>query len=283
MSTLNWSPAKSTQPVTGVALVIHGLNVRPDRMQPLVDCLNEAGVDCLSLSLHGHGDNYTRLPGLDAGAARLESFRRVTYALWRDETAAAYAIARARADALDVPLLFSGFSLGGLMGCTLAATDAGVRFERMILFAPALAVRPWSRLPLLLRRRPRYVIRSRAPQRVQANPGTPVAAYIAHFDALAAFAAADLRRLRAPALVYVDRADELVSAAGLQRIAARLPGWTLAHVRKSGDARGEPHHLLIGEQAVGADAWRSICARTAAFVAGREPASSPPAVAPSVS
>ena len=56
MTTLNWFPSQTAAPPNGVALVIHGLNVRPDRMQPLIDCLNEAGIDCLSLALHGHGD-----------------------------------------------------------------------------------------------------------------------------------------------------------------------------------------------------------------------------------
>ena len=149
MTTLHWVPAQSATP-RGVALVIHGLNVRPNAMQPLANCLAAAGVECLLLSLHGHGDNVAPPPGQSAAtdsAARLESFRRVSYALWRDETAAAYAIARAHSRRLDAPLLLAGFSLGALMGCNLALTEPDVRFDRLILLAPALALRPHSRLP----------------------------------------------------------------------------------------------------------------------------------------
>ena len=140
MSTLRWSPAHNPQPVRGVALAIHGLNYDPTRMQPVVDCLTAAGYDCLTLSLHGHGENFLPLPGRDESAARLCSFARVTFDLWRDEAAAAYAVARARADALCVPLLLTGYSLGGLMGCALVATQPDVQAHRLLLFAPALAV-----------------------------------------------------------------------------------------------------------------------------------------------
>jgi alpha-beta hydrolase superfamily lysophospholipase len=114
VTTLRWFPACNPHRVSGTALVVHGLNLRPARMQPLIDCLNAAGVECLALSLHGQGDNYMPQPGLDADAARRESFCRVTFELWRDEAFAAYTIARARADERGVPLLLAGFSLGAL-------------------------------------------------------------------------------------------------------------------------------------------------------------------------
>ena len=273
MSALRWFPANNPRPVAGVALAIHGLNYRPERMLPLVDCFTAAGVDCLSLSLHGHGDNYLAQSGLDVDAARLESFRRVTYELWRDETAAAYAIARARADELGVPLLLTGFSLGALMSCTLAATRPDVRFERMVLFAPALALRPWSGLPRLLRRRPRTMIPSAAPHTYRANRGTSSAAYNALFAALADLQRGEFQRLNVPALVLADRADELVSYAGLARLAAQLPAWTLCPVRKTGRAGREHHHLVIGAPAVGEAAWKDSTARITAFLGapcGRE-------------
>ncbi len=271
MTTLHWVPAQSATP-RGVALVIHGLNVRPNAMQPLANCLAAAGVECLLLSLHGHGDNVAPPPGQSAAtdsAARLESFRRVSYALWRDETAAAYAIA-AHSRRLGAPLLLAGFSLETLMGCNLALTEPDVRFDRLILLAPALALRPHSRAAtagvLAPLRHPQP-----GPARLRANRGTPVAAYMALYAALARFGRGDLRRLDAPALVLIDPADELASYAGLARLCERLPRWTLCPVAKSAGAAHQVHHLVIDAPSVGQAAWTDMCVRITAFV--QEPSS----------
>ena len=245
-------------------------------MQPLADCLAAAGVECLGLSLHGHGDNFpppsAQLDLRDPAIARLASFRRVSYGLWRDETLAAYAIAGLRSRALGVPLLLAGFSLGALMGCTLTLAEPGVHFDRLILLAPALSLRRHSRLPRLLARSPRTIIPSLAPAAYSANRGTPVAAYMALYTALARLEHGDLRRLDVPALVLADAEDELVSYAGLVRLVERLPRWTLYPVRKSVRAsRNRPYHLLLDAETVGDEAWAGLCAGVTAFV--REPSS----------
>ncbi len=276
MPALAYIPAHPATPPRGVALVLHGLNVRPARMIPLATCLAAAGVECLCLSLRGHGDNFLRPPTQtrrqnqqkqDDAAARLESFRRVSFVLWRDEVGAAYAIARARSDQLGAPLLLAGFSLGAALGCTLALTQPGVHFERMILLAPALALRRKSRVPLLFARWPRAVIPSLAPAQYRANRGTPIAAYRALDDALTRFARGDRRRLDTPTLLLADPQDELVSYAGLQRLASQQPQWTLRPVVKSGYATAYPvHHLVIDVEAVGVATWADICACVTAFV-----------------
>ena len=268
MSTLRWSPAVNTQPVGGVALAIHGLNYDPYRMQPVVDCLISRGIDSLTLSLHGHGENYQPLPNLAPDAARLCSFSRVTFDLWRDEAEAAYGVARARAEALGVPLLLTGYSLGGLIGCALAATRPDVRVDRLLLFAPALAVPPRGFLPWLADQAPRWVLPSIAPVRYRANRGTPGAAYAALYAGIAALHHADLQRLNVPALVFVDPMDEAISYSGVHAISEQLPAWTLLPVRKSDGVNGRMfHHLVIGEMAVGEGAWRDITQRIGEFVA----------------
>jgi len=60
----------------GVALVVHGLNLKPERMGPIIRDLNKAGIDALNVSLHGHGDNYVYRDGRDPKEARLDSLRR---------------------------------------------------------------------------------------------------------------------------------------------------------------------------------------------------------------
>jgi pimeloyl-ACP methyl ester carboxylesterase len=273
MSTLSWTPAhvrhgnNGGAPAIGVALAIHGLNYDPQGMAPVTECLAEAGVDCLTLSLHGHGDNYLPLPNADEDTSRLCSFTRVTLQLWCDEVMAAYALARARADELGIPLLLTGYSLGALIGSVVVVTEPQVRVDRLLLFAPALALPPHGFQYWLAERAPRRVLPSLSPRRYRANRGTPGAAYAAAYDAIGVLEAGDLQRLNVPALVFVDRRDEIVSSSGVESIARQLSAWRFVPVHKSDGTNGRVyHHLVIGQDAVGKGAWDVITEQITNFV-----------------
>jgi len=273
MGTLSWSPAhgrygkNAGAQALGVALAIHGLNFAPQGMAPVVACLAAAGVDCLTLSLHGHGDNYLPLPNVDEDTSRLCSFTRITLQLWCDEVTAAYAIARARADELGVPLLLTGYSLGALIGSVVVVTEPQVCVDRMLLFAPALALPPHGFQYWLAERAPRWVLPSLSPRRYRANRGTPGAAYAAAYTAISVLEAGDLLRLNVPALVFIDPRDEIVSSSGVESIAKQLSAWTYVPVQKSDGTNGLVyHHLVIGQDAVGKDAWSEITAQIRKFV-----------------
>ncbi|MEI7672855.1 MAG: alpha/beta hydrolase, partial [Deltaproteobacteria bacterium] len=114
-----WYRKSPLKRLRGVALVVHGLNLKPERMKPLISLLNQAGIDALNVSLHGHGDNYFHGDGREMQEARLESFRTVTSRLWSAEVHSAYQKAKRRAQQKDVPVFLVGYSLGGLLGCEL--------------------------------------------------------------------------------------------------------------------------------------------------------------------
>jgi esterase/lipase len=267
MSTLRWTSAHDPDSVCGVALAIHGLNYDPTRMQPVVDCLTTSGYDCLTLSLHGHGENYEPQPGVDANVARLCSFARVTFDLWLDEAQAAYTLARLRADRFGVPLLLTGYSLGGLTACALLATREQVRADGLLLFAPSLAVAPHDLLFQLAEILPRGVLPSFSPRQYRANRGTPGAAYAALYAGIALLDDENLERLNIPAAVFMGTRDEVVSYAGVRAIADKLSNWTFHVVEKSDGTNGRVYnHLLIGETAVGDSAWRQIVQHISAFL-----------------
>jgi pimeloyl-ACP methyl ester carboxylesterase len=194
--------------------------------------------------------------------------RRVTYALWRDEVSAAQRIAAARAKQLGVPLVLVAYSLGAPIACAAALTSPGVRFDKLLLFAPALRIHRRSRVLRPLARWPQLVIPSATPRAYRANQGTTIAAYSA------LYAAQDLcereldRRLNVPALVFVDPHDELVSAGGLQRLIAErgLSNWQVHPVHKSTGAATRYHHLLIDPQSVGAQTWAEMAAQMRLFL-----------------
>ncbi|MFC1789078.1 hypothetical protein ACFLZE_04095 [Thermodesulfobacteriota bacterium] len=95
---IDWFKAGTPDKINGVALVIHGLNLRPVKMESIVTLLTDSGIDVLSLSLRGHGQNYFHEVDVDSSEARMEAFKNVSYKLWMDETHRAYGHARKRSD-----------------------------------------------------------------------------------------------------------------------------------------------------------------------------------------
>ena len=77
-----FKPTSSKKPVA-VALIMHGLNVRPEMMEPVIAILNSAGIEALNVSLRGHGGNFMRRgsPPADEKRDRMESFKSVSYFL----------------------------------------------------------------------------------------------------------------------------------------------------------------------------------------------------------
>ena len=126
---MQWFYGDTTGGLKGVALVIHGLNLRPDRMQPIISELTGSGIDVLGLSLRGHGDNYAHIKDIAENQARLETFKNVSHQLWLNEAYLAYSQLKARGAAKDVPLFLTAFSLGGLIGLDLIASNADVKFD----------------------------------------------------------------------------------------------------------------------------------------------------------
>lgn len=256
-------PIGEAQPATwrGVAVVVHGLNLQPERLRPLVDEVRRWGIGAVFCSLQGHGENYQPLAGQSVTAARLAAFRQVSYGGWRGEILAAYSTASGLATDHGAPIFLLAFSLGALLGCELLVTEPTVHFERMALLAPALALRPVSHLPYLFARWPQIAIRSFSPRAYRANPATPVAAYLTLRTALANVQRRPSPALNVPTLVLIDPRDELVSIRGLQRLIRRhnLPHWRLHPIRKQPtrpDAR--VHHLIIDAECVGPATWHTM-------------------------
>lgn len=267
--TLTWfmPPAPSSPPPgAAVVLLVHGLNVKPQMMGPIIDALTRRGLEVLNVALHGHGGNYPPAAGAAAAVARLSALRRVSAGLWRDELHAAYRVAALRAAQLGgVPVCFAGYSLGGLIGCDLFAGTPDVHFARMVLLAPSLQIHPASYIFRLLAHSPTTVIPSAAPQAYRANPGTSVAAYQALYAAVAHFEEHAGSKINVPTLLLMDRQDEVVSFQRIERLVAHagLTNWQIKTVTKGPGATLRYHHLLIDAASVGRERWETIAAMLA--------------------
>jgi alpha-beta hydrolase superfamily lysophospholipase len=260
-NSLQWFKMKNPKRIKGVALVVHGLNLRPDRMQPIIAELNDAGIDVLNLSLKGHGNNYLRNINVSTDEARLESFRNVTYELWLNEMYEAYLKVRERASKKDVPVFFIGYSLGGLMGCDLILSQSDIHFDRMILFAPALNMKVESYLLKALMPFPNVVIDSLSPLSYRANEGTPMAAYKALFESIEHFERNANDNLNKPTLIFIDGNDEFISCSKLKEMIIRrnLNRWQIHILQKDNDVGGKiSRHLIIDKTSVGENMWKQI-------------------------
>ena len=256
-----WFKIKRTKKISGVALVVHGLNLKPERMQSIIAELNDAGIDVLNLSLLGHGNNYLKNINLSTDEARLASFRTVSYGLWLDEIYNAYLKVRERASKKNVPVFFVGYSIGGLMGCNLILFHTDVFFNRMVLLAPALNITVESYLLKAMMPFPNIVIDSLSPTYYRANKGTPMAAYKALFEAVDHFTNNVNAKLNKPTLIFIDENDEFVSCSKLNEMITwwNLDHWQIQIVQKDNNV-GEKvsHHLIIDRDSVGKQMWQQM-------------------------
>lgn len=248
--------------LAGVALVIHGLNCRPDKMEAIIAELNASGIDCLNLSLRGHGTNFTPIDNTGNDVARMVAFKSVSYPLWKTEAYTAYGFAKKRSKRYGTPLFLIGFSMGGLLGVDLMTSNPNVTFDKMVLFAPAIAMLQRNYLIQFFAPFPSLVIPSAGNRAYLANDGTPMAAYNALFDMYAHFKDnLDPKKINIGTGVFIAEKDELVSYTGLQQMVQRhdLDRWRIHPVKKDSTATEvDMHHLIIDAASVGNTMWQTM-------------------------
>jgi alpha-beta hydrolase superfamily lysophospholipase len=235
-------------PPKAVALLVHGLNLKPSRMDTLASFLSGKGITSLRMVLAGHGGS-------------LEEMKTVTRGTWLNDLAGAYRLVRQ--EAKELPVYLVGFSLGALVALDAENDPAlDVRFDKEVLLAPAVGVRFFTKLVRLLGAFPRLVIPSAAPTEYRANRGTTVAAYSALFTSISRLREHGFGRTTAPGLVFLDPRDELVSPASLRIVQRENPGlpWKIDTIKVQPEPGLWPRyrHLLIDPRAAGAANWERI-------------------------
>jgi alpha-beta hydrolase superfamily lysophospholipase len=178
-----------------------------------------------------------------------------------DEVCSAYREIKARSHDKDVPLFLIGYSLGGLLGADLMASDPGVHFDKMVLFAPAVKMHYRNYIIRLLAPFPHLTIPSFALASYQSNKGTPMAGYNALFDSLNRFSANAGPDINVPTLVFIDPKDEIVSYRRLQQMVQdeNLDQWQFYIVQKQSSQKpAKVHHLIIDEPSTGENVWKDM-------------------------
>jgi hypothetical protein len=113
-----------------------------------------------------------------------------------------------------------------------------VRFEKIILFSPALAIKSTAKTILWLRpfTDDRSIIKSVSPEEYRAQAGASIAAYKAVFAMEEILCAGSFRNCNINAIVFVGKNDELVSIKTLrERINLyNLTNWRIFEVTNTG-------------------------------------------------
>jgi len=262
-SSVTFYPAVHPSTPRAVAFLVHGLNLKPEKMAALIRHLNAVEVSCYNVTLGGHD---CKGSGPAAETARLRSFKRVSHQTWKKEihTALVDADLVNGKSSAGIPLVYLGFSLGGLLGVDLLVSDPSIAFDKMVLLSPALVIRPINYAIQLLRFAPGLVIPSLSLPSYRCNAGTPVAAYNALFEGVRHFHHhLKTDRLNIPTLVFIDPKDEFVSFIGLKKFIAKagLDQWSLHPVVKTNpDLQANMRHLIIDPDSVGQAAWSQMMA-----------------------
>jgi esterase/lipase len=238
-------------PLSGVTLLVHGLNTNPQKMLSLAKELNQDGQVVVLVSLTGHhGDS--------------AAFGHVTPDIWLNDLEEGFHQAEAAASQYRLPLNFVGYSLGAAVGIDLII-QRHVHFDRMILLAPALQLRKTSgfvrALDIL---GPQFVVPSFSPKEYRANSGTTMAAYDSLFSIgrrIRRAGAANFHQANVPTLILIDPADELVSPVGLHQFVEQhhLSKWKIQDVSNNeATVRPKYHHLIIDQASLGSREWLRV-------------------------
>lgn len=239
--------------VKAVVVLLHGLNLKPTRMDDWAIELSRNGCHVVRFALYGHDGEE-------------EHMRRVAKEIWQEQFKDALDLAHNRARKFDAPLFFVGFSLGALIGLEWLSSlpkgsDEG--FEKMALIAPAISVPWYSRASINAMSifGEGMMLPSRSPKSYRANKGTSIRAYRALFQLKDSLESKGYQNANVDTLVLIDKNDELIDSRSIRlKIQQyRLSKWRLHTVdNRFAHKNYGFRHLMVDEESMGKELWSSL-------------------------
>ncbi|MFW7378731.1 MAG: alpha/beta hydrolase [Oligoflexus sp.] len=241
-----------------IALLVHGLNLKPSRMTAIMKQLNSDGVIVINMALTGHRGNYADLI-------------QVTREDWLQDYADAWeTIEQLREHNGPLPLYFVGNSLGALTFVDYVTENPQTDFSRAVFLAPALALR-WRSMLLkpLARISPRLPIPSASRLVDRMYHRLPVQCYQALYYAFA-HVQQKLQKtpLTIPSLIYIHPKDELVSYHGLLKLVEEqhIVNSKLMDLSQLGAAGAGFYHMIVDQETMGTLPWQRFCRDLQSFL-----------------
>jgi esterase/lipase len=246
--TSKWFSPIGSRP-KAIALVAHGLNLRPSKMNSLVKVLTNENVEVLRLSLGGH-----------RGSKREGLF--TTHQGWRNEFQAHYCLALKKAKKESLPIYYLGFSLGALIGLDFLNTQDFHHVKKMILISPATDVHWYSKIPGKLGWiGGKISLPSKNLKEYRSQPSTSLASYSAMKESQKSLQEVNINSLNIPTLIYVDPDDELVSLKKIKKRISKhsLDNWKLKTISNKGSTLKKTyHHLVVDKASMGPKVWEDV-------------------------
>jgi len=223
------------------AIIVHGLNGSPYNMSSLVKAATKLNMNTYHVFLRGHRGS-------------LEEFKKVTKDQWIEDIFRGYC----QLKTLGKPIVYIGYSLGGLLGPYFLEYQTNVSFQAMILLAPGIVVKPKVRLLRFFRLFGKeWIIPRRGPDKYYANRGTPVQAWLESFSMMDFLESSQGSKLSIPTLVAVDPKDKLISYKKLKKFVATRnlnKKWSFLEVHST----SKNHHLVFNRDSLENNEWGSV-------------------------
>lgn len=247
-----WVDQPQNSKPKAVVILLHGLNLKPAKMDGWANMLTQNGALVIRFALYGHRGFFGEMA-------------QVKEEVWRKQFVEALEKAQELSLQHKAPIHFMGFSLGALVGLESLThfAKSNIAIEKMVLIAPAIAT-PWyshaavSMFSWLGRG---FTLPSRSPKHYRANNGTTIAAYQALFELKKSIHDKKFLNCNVPALILIDKHDELVPMEGVKKIINdnKLSHWQLEVVDNRNAYRNFGfRHLMVDEEAVGPDLWKAL-------------------------
>ncbi len=241
----------------GIMLVLHGLNLKPSKMNSLSHFWSSQGYSVLRGTLSGHFGSE-------------EEMKAVTQLTWRRNVSNLICHAWKRASNANLPLYFLGYSLGAAsMIDTLKSQGLPNPFEKMILLAPAIRVKWYANLTKIVSFfSGKIMIPSGNLKDYRSQNGTATAAYSSLHQIIDTIEA-PYTSMNVPTWIYLDPDDELISKSGLQELVDHkdLNLWSLKLINKSKTSLDKNyHHLIIDPPTLGAESFNQMSADMKSFI-----------------
>ncbi|MEC7275499.1 MAG: alpha/beta hydrolase [Bdellovibrionota bacterium] len=232
------------------SLVVHGLNLKPKRMEPLIKELNKRGSSVLLVALTGHRGS-------------LDEQKRVSWDDWINDID--YHTCLLKNEAKGLPQYSLSFSLGSLALLGHQIESRSNSFSKQVLIAPAAWIKWYGALPQVLSFFSTELgLPSQNLESYRSQDTTSVAAYQAMavgrelFENLPQNAAL----FQSDTLIIVDPKDELVSPRKIKKF-IREYGLNQRFIIEEVSNREHElekgyHHLIIDSPSLGKAQWHRL-------------------------
>lgn len=234
-----------------VCLLVHGLNNTPEVLKDLSDLLESFSIPVISIGLTGHVKDADKL-------------KTITRPAWENDVLSAYQEAKEKYE----KIYFVGYSLGAAIGLDILSEE--VKFDKMVLLAPAIAPRAlvkllkyvaplWPSLPLF----------SLTPPSYRSNPYLPLKTYAVLFEIYQSLKKKKFAHANLPALVVMDPKDETMdlNKIKLTKYKCGLNRWEIFILNSEEAKKNIPfHHLIVDKKGMGMQNWEAFTSRLQDFL-----------------